>query len=74
MIRLFLVSLSVLGLIACAERDQSISGAAIKSDGDPWQGAQNDFVARGWTPGNKGSWERQIHTRGQNQNEDIRIN
>lgn len=74
MMRLLLLSLSVLTLMACSERDQSLTGSPVKSDGKPWQGAKNDFVAGGWTPGNKDSWEKQIHTRGQNQNEYIRIN
>lgn len=74
MIRLLLVSLVALILIACTERDQAITGSAIKSDSKPWQGAKNDFVADGWTPGDKSSWEKQIRTRGQNQNEYIRIN
>lgn len=74
MMRLLLVSLSALLLIACSERDQSLTGSSVKSDGKPWQGAKNDFVAPGWTPGDKTSWEKQIRTRGQNQNEYIRIN
>ncbi|MEO8599699.1 MAG: hypothetical protein ABI656_07705 [bacterium] len=77
MIRLFLVSLSTLAalsLVACGERDQLINGSTVKSDGKPWQGAKNDFVVRGWTPGDKESWEKQIRTRTQNQNEYVRIN
>lgn len=74
MIRLLVVFLAALPLIACGERDQSLTGSPAKSDGKPWQGAQNDFVARGWTPGDKESWEKQIRTRGQNQNEYMRTN
>lgn len=77
MIRIFLLSVSALAaltLTACSERDQSVTGSTTKSDGKPWQGAKNDFVAGGWTPGDQDSWEKQIHTRGQNQNEYIRIN
>lgn len=77
MIRQLLVSvvaLTVLALSACGERDQSITGSTNKSDAKPWQGAKNDFVAGGWTPGDKGSWEKQIHTRNQSQNEYVRIN
>jgi hypothetical protein len=74
MMRLLLVSLSALALMACSERDQSLTGSPVKSDGKSWQGAKNDFVAHGWTPGDKTSWEKQIRTRGQNQNEYIRMN
>ncbi len=76
MSRLLLISLStlaVLSLAACSERDQSITGSTVKSDGKPWQGAKNDFVASGWTPGDEESWKKQIRTRGQNQNEYVRI-
>lgn len=72
--RLLLVLVSALMLIACSERDQSITGSSRKSDGEPWQGAKDDFVAGGWTPGDQSSWEKQIRARTQNQNEYIRIN
>ncbi|MGV8892158.1 MAG: hypothetical protein ACOH2K_04300 [Burkholderiaceae bacterium] len=77
MIRLLLVSLSAifaLSLVACSEKKQSATGSTVKSDGKPWQGAKNDFVVGGWTPGDKESWQKQIRARGQNQNEYVRMN
>lgn len=68
-----LSAMAALMLVACSERDQSMTGPTVKSDSNAWQGAKNGFVAGGWTPGDKGSWEKQIHARGQNQNEYVRI-
>ena len=72
--RLCLIALLPLILLACSERDQSLTGAAKKSDGKPWQGAQNGFVDSGWVPGDKASWEQKIRTRGQNQNDYAKVN
>ncbi|RZI41573.1 hypothetical protein EGT07_18530 [Herbaspirillum sp. HC18] len=62
-------------LAGCSEPDQTkTSGNTNRHDVEPWQGAKNPFVVSGWTPGNQGSWETQIRTRGQLQNEYVRIN
>jgi hypothetical protein len=77
MTRLVLVSLlsaSALLLSACGERDQTLRGAYNRSDGQPWQGAHNAFVAKGWAPGDKGVWETQLRDRAQRQNEYVKIN
>ena len=60
-----LAALLLLG--ACAEKSQV--AATKKSDGKPWEGAQNSFVAQGWKPGDQASWEQQLKARSQNQNE-----
>jgi major membrane immunogen (membrane-anchored lipoprotein) len=74
--RFFLVAVlpAALLLAACGERDQTLRGAYNKSDGLPWQGAHDPFVAKGWSPGDKTSWENQLRERGQRQNEYVRIN
>ena len=59
--------LSLLMLGACAEKSQL--AATKKSDGKPWEGAQNAYVAQGWKPGDAASWEQQLKARSQNQNE-----
>ena len=60
------VSTSVLA--ACGENPQTAVGS--KSDVAAYQGAQNGFVAAGWKPGDKTSWEQGLKARGQNtQNE-----
>ncbi|MDB5824470.1 MAG: hypothetical protein JWR21_3174 [Herminiimonas sp.] len=77
MMRLVLVSLvcaSAALLSACGERDQTLRGAYNRSDGQPWQGAHNDFLAKGWSPGDKAAWETQLRDRAQRQNEYVKIN
>ena len=62
------VSLAALmALAACGERAQVASTG--KTDGKPWDGAQNGFVVGGWKPGDKTEWEAQMRARAQNQNE-----
>ena len=59
----------VLGATACTEKPQTAQASPKKTDGKPWQGAKDDYVAKGWTPGDQTSWESQIRTRMQSQNE-----
>ena len=58
---------ATLGLAACAEKPQTAT--AKTPDSPPWQGAQDGYVASGWKPGDKASWEEQMKTRSQGQNE-----
>ena len=74
MTRLCLIAMLPFILLACGERDQSLGASGKKTDGKPWQGAQNGFVASGWVPGDKASWEQKIRTRGQNQNDYAKAN
>ena len=61
------------GLSACGEKPQTLGGN--KSHVAPFHGAQNQFVAPGWTPGDKSSWEQGLKARMQNtQNEYSKIN
>jgi hypothetical protein len=63
-------------LSACGEREQvaeSKRGYQGKRDTQPWE---NDPLAYGsgkWSKGDRTSWETQIKTRQQGQNEDKRI-
>lgn len=68
MMRLVLVTAAVMALAACGEKPQTASG--VKSDAAAFQGAENKFVAPGWKPGDKASWEQGLKAREQNtQNE-----
>jgi hypothetical protein len=62
-------------LAACGEisKDKA-AGTTYRNDVPASQGAKNVYVAKGWTPGNQGSWENQIRARGQLQNEYQRTN
>ena len=65
--RIVLIAALAAGLAACGEKAQTAS--AKKSDAAPWDGARDAFVAPGWTAGDQGSWEAQMRTRAQGQNE-----
>jgi hypothetical protein len=66
----------IFALSACGEREQvaeSKRGYQGKRDTQPWE---NDPLAYGsgkWSKGDRTSWETQIKTRQQGQNEDKRI-
>lgn len=74
MMRLILPGLlGLLALAGCGEVDQSLSTSSSKADAHAYQGAHNQYVVKGWTPGNKASWEAQMRTRSLTQNESNRI-
>ena len=52
----------------CGEKPLSAS-AAKKADAKAWEGSQGGNVAEGWKAGDKDSWEAQMRSRAQNQNE-----
>lgn len=77
LIRLTLLASSVIlctGLAACGERNQSLTNKTGQRGEKPWAGAKTPHVAPGWTVGNEESWRAQIRSRGQNQNEYVKIN
>ncbi|NMM10410.1 MAG: hypothetical protein HHJ16_09065 [Polaromonas sp.] len=68
----FLMLISALATLAsmsaCGEKPQTLGN--MKNDVEPFYGAQNNFVAPGWKPGDKASWEQALKVRAQNnQNE-----
>ena len=67
--KLLIVLLLAIGLAGCGEKAQTVKASPKKSDAQVWQGAQNEFVAPGWKAGDEASWETQMHTRAQSQNE-----
>ena len=56
----------ILLLAACGEKPQT---ASHKADVEPWQAGQTAYTAPGWKPSDRASWEQQIRTRNQGQNE-----
>ena len=59
---------SVAALAACGEKPQTLGG--VKGDVAAFQGVENPFVAPGWKPGDRTSWEQGLKARAQNtQNE-----
>ena len=66
---------ALLVLSACGEKPQNLGTGLIKKDAPAFQGAQEPFVAAGWKPGDKTSWEQGLKARAQNtQNEYTKIN
>ena len=70
---LFLVSVAALALAGCGEKPQGIGG--VKNDVAPFNGTgDSKFAQPGWKAGDKASWEQQLKTRAQNQNDYARAN
>ena len=64
------LTLAVL-LAACSEKAQT--SGTNKTDVDVSQGVANAYVASGWKLGDKASWEGQMRTRVQSQDEYPRV-
>ena len=61
------VAAASLGLMACSEKPQT--AVIKKADTEPWVSSSSGFVAPGWKEGDRGSWEEQLRSRAQGQNE-----
>jgi hypothetical protein len=73
MTRTLLVAAAVCALAACGEKPQGIGG--VKQDAAPFTGTgDSKFAQPGWKAGDKASWEQQLKTRAQNQNDYTRAN
>ncbi len=57
-----------LSLSACGEQPQELR----KTDSKAWDAAQNPYVDPSWKAGDQASWEEQMRTRAQAQNEYVR--
>jgi hypothetical protein len=67
------LSALALGLGACAERPQELAGHKIRGSSPSWQGPTTAFTASGWKVGDERSWNTQMQTRAQAQNELVRL-
>ena len=71
--RLFSMVIAValcVGLVACSEKPQTAS--AHKADAKAFEGPASAYTAAGWKPGDAASWEQQMRTRAQGQDENSR--
>jgi len=59
------------GLAGCTEDVQTVSER--QPDGKAWTGTGTPYVAPGWNAGDQASWDEQMRTRAQAQNEYARI-
>jgi len=55
------LSAAAFALGGCAESEQTANG--IKADTAPFQGTSKPYVAQGWKPGDRVSWEQQMKVR-----------
>ncbi len=65
--KLSLSLIAALALVACSDKPQDLNaGSASKQDAAAFTGTGSAFVAQGWKPGDKASWEQHLKTRMQN--------
>ncbi|TWO72195.1 hypothetical protein FN976_05660 [Caenimonas sedimenti] len=70
--QVLVIAAGALLLAACAEREQTAGGT--KSDTSPFNGTSKPYVAQGWKPGDKASWEAQLKNRTVNgQNDYVKV-
>ncbi len=75
MMRALLISLAAIAMVGCSEKSQSQADARDSGDVAPYKGAANDpYVIKGWTAGNKTEWDTQMRNRAQLQNEYVKTN
>ena len=61
------MTMATLGLTACGEKPQT--AVTKKSDTQAWEASGSAFVAPGWKEGDHASWEEQLRSRAQSQND-----
>jgi hypothetical protein len=69
----FAGAFALLLFCGCGEKAQTATASAKKSDTPAYEGAHDPFVVPGWKAGDKASWEQQVRTRAQGQNEYSRL-
>ena len=60
-------------LSACTEKPQTLS-SGVKVDAAAFQGTGLPYAVPGWKQGDKASWEQQLKTRTQGQNDYAKVN
>ncbi len=68
--RFAIIGATMVGLMAltgCGEKPQGMGG--VKSDTAPYQGTGMAYALPGWKAGDKTSWEQQLKTRAQAQDD-----
>lgn len=73
MIRAALLAMAALALVACGEKQQTISQNSGR-DTPAQQGTGSVFQVQGWKAGDRASWEQQLKMRAQTQNDYVKSN
>lgn len=60
-------------LVACSEPPEIAAKASKRPDMAPYMGANDGFMTKDWTPGNRESWIDALNKRNENQNEYARL-
>jgi hypothetical protein len=68
-----LLIVALAALSACTEKPQTL-GSGSRQDSPAFQGTGMAFSVPGWKAGDRASWEQQLKTRTQNQNDYTRVN
>jgi uncharacterized lipoprotein YajG len=68
-----LAAAALAGLAACGEKPQILDASSKQPDGEMWGTNQSRHMAAGWNPGDEASWDAQIRSRNQVQNEYVRM-
>ena len=62
-------AVAVAMLVACGDKPQTMGGA-VRQDTAAFNGTGSPFVASGWKPGDKTSWESHLRARMQSSQND----
>jgi hypothetical protein len=66
---LLAAALFSMGLAGCGEKAQTAGNMPRKADTKPYGGTNNAYQAPGWKSGDARSWEEQLKTRAQAQDD-----
>ena len=70
---LALLLVTAAALAACTEQPQTLR-SGVRSDTPAYQGPSSAFTVGGWKPGDRTSWDQELKTRAQFQNEYSKVN
>ena len=70
---IFAAAAAVVALSACTEKPQTLS-SGVKRDAAAFQGTGLPYAVPGWKQGDQASWEQQLKTRTQGQNDYAKVN
>ena len=64
--RTIALSVALLGLVACGDKPQVLTGGGVRQDTASHAGVgSSQYAEKGWTAGDRNSWEQQLKARAQ---------